>query len=152
MIYCYIMISIALVSIIPFWIRNKILFKNSFGGLLGTGFSCSTLSLHNTLHNGIFNVTNNFFNYTTNLILKFIIFAALIFVEHFTDTIIISILYLLYLLISWFVYKKRKAYYITVSEEQPISTLTAAYKACVSLPIYHTILFILIEIMYIFSL
>lgn len=153
MFYCFIMITIALLLISPFRIRNKNLFSKSFGGLLESGVNQMALDMHNTMHNGIFNVTINFFNYTANLILKFIIFSILIIVLHFTETIIIPSVYLIYLLTSWHVYRKRKTYYMSIRESINYDDpLRACYIACSCIPTYHTILFALIEILYIFSL
>ena len=153
MLYVYIVISVAFVLIFPFWIRNKNLFSKSFSNLLGNGYSDTLLQMHNTLHNGMFNATKNFFNYTANLILKFIIFTIMLVILYCTKTIIIPSVYLLYVVTSWSVYKKRKSYYDCVCEDgSDNNSLSTALKASFSIPLYHTILLALIEFVYIFEI
>ena len=150
-----ILIIIAGILLIPFWARNKVLFKEGFGDILNCRLNLMLINTHNTICDipgkPMFSVSENFFSYTAYLIMKFVIFIVVIIVEHFTNSLILVGIYILPLIIDWRVYKIRRAFYNDMAAEykKAYSTL---YRACICIPLYQTILYLLVQIAYIFDI
>lgn len=150
-----ILIIIAGILIIPFWARNKVLFKEGFGDRLTGNLNLMLINMYNTLNDvrgkPMFSVSENFFNYTAHLIIKFVIFIVVIIIEHFTNSLILVCIYILPVIIDWDVYKARRSFYNGMSAEykKAYSTL---YRACICGLLYQTILYLLLQIAYIFKI
>ena len=150
-----ILLILAGVLIVPFWIRNKTLYKEGFGDALNARLNLMLIEMHTKLNdvpgNPIFSVSQNFINYTANLILKFVIFAVVTIILHFTNSLFLTSLYILPLIFAWQAYKKRKDFYNAMSDEYK-KAYSSLYKACICIPLYQTLLFVFVEIMFIFAL
>lgn len=136
-------IVIAAVLIIPFWIRNKYLYNVGFGDSLKRMCNSQLIQTYNILNEPRnapkFMVFYNFFNYTANLLLNFVVFLIFILIAHFTNSVPLSCLYIIPTYLSWHVYMKRRAFYLEIPSHTQ-SAYTTLYKACICVPLYHTAL------------
>lgn len=150
-----VLIIIAGILIIPFWIRNKVLYNEGFGDALNGRLNLMLINMHNTICDvpgkPMFSVFENFFSYTANLITKFVIFIIVIIIEHFTNTFILVGIYILPVITDWMVYKNRKAFYNDMSSEYK-KAYSTMYRACICSPLYQTILYLLLQIAFIFDI
>lgn len=143
-------IPIALVFLIVFWRRNVSLYNQNYTDL--GYFNLSVVRMYNTLHAPInykpLEVSENFFNFTANLILKtvhFIIFSVVTYI--FRDVpavgIVLAGIYGLFVTLSWLTYKGRYTFYKEIPEDTKIA-FTPIFKASICIPIYQTIISILL--------
>ncbi len=145
----WISIIIETAVIIATFIFCNTYFKKIYGGILGD-LSLSELQLHENLNRRIFGTTINFFNISANVLLKGIITFICILIIHFTDKLWISDIYVLYLVLTYFVFVRRFKHY----NEQLNQTKKAIKPALISsavLPIAHTIFYISLFVTYYFN-
>ena len=147
-----IVIPIALILLASLWIRNVSLFKKAYSDPMGI-LSISVIKSYNTLNSApnlrLLDVTDkNFFNFTANLILKFVHFVIFAVVSYLCRDIavipiILSGIYGAFTAIAWLVYKNRRNYYNSIPANQQ-SDFIPILKASVSIPIYQSVILILL--------
>lgn len=139
-------ILIAVILLIFFWLRNKSLYIKGFGDRFNRTLVLHIINSYNTLNSppgkALFEIHNNFFNYSANLILKFIFFIVVKVITQLLDTSIFSFIFILIALGDWNVFSQRRKFYINIPENQK-KYYFYPYKACICSPIYQTILYIL---------
>lgn len=143
-------IPIALVLLIVFWRRNVSLYKQNY---LDSGyFNLCIVHSYNVLNAPInykpLEVSENFFNFTANLILKtihFVIFSVVTYI--FRDVpavgIVLAGIYGLFVALSWLTYKGRYTFYKEIPEDHK-PAFTPILKASICIPIYQTIINVLL--------
>lgn len=148
-------LPLSLISLIIFWLRNVRIYKQNFGRSRLGGLSI--IDSYNTLFSApnmrLLDVPHkNFFNYTANLITKFIHFIIFSVTSHlcaindiyFVGTILI-VVYVLFTAWSWRMYRYRSAYFNAIPSEQQ-EFFSPLLKACICIPIYQTLILILLVI------
>ena len=146
-----IILPIAIVFVIIFWRINVSLYRRNYGPGMGI-FNESLVHTYNALHAPInykpLEVSVNFFNFTANLILKtihFVIFAVVSYI--FRNTIIVSIIlcgiYGLFTALAWLTYKGRRTFYNEIPEDY-VKAFTPILKASICIPLYQTIIAVLL--------
>lgn len=145
-------ILISFVLLVIFWIRNRILYIKNYGNPTDLIFYRSTIETYSVLHEvpgkPIFVLSENFFNYTANLILKFVFLVISLLLYHFIDSSILSIiisgLFLIIAIGDWNVYRKRFAFYKNISNDFTKEAYHGMFKACICSPLYQTVLYIIV--------
>lgn len=143
------MIIIAILAVIPliiFWIRNRSLYQEGFGGTMGT-LNISLVEMNNRLTGAPFPLVSNFSNYTASLVVKYIFFALVLLIVHVSNSLIVTFIYVLFPLVDWYIYARRHVYYQCLKPEfaHAYSTL---HRACICSPVYSTILYFSVFIAY----
>lgn len=150
-----IIIGIAVVLIIPFWIRNVVLFKKSFSNIMDRTFNLNTINMCNTLYaipgKPLFVVSNNFINYSCNLITKLLIFVSIVLIAHFTEFWLLTQVLVMFVIIDWKVFASRRSFYYTINYTSR-AAYESLYKACICGPLYQTMLYILSSIVFVFEI
>lgn len=146
------LIIIAALAIIPFWLKNRKLYKEWISDL----FASRMVQVYNTLHRTPLEPSENFRDYTANLILKFVIFVVLLLIQNavvatssFWGTTIIG-LYTLALCFARWVYKKRSQAMTQMSDEFA-RVFYSIYEASRCIPTYQTICYVLMWIGFIIT-
>ena len=143
----------ALLLLAIFWIRNILLFKKGFASPMSI-FNIEMVNMYNTFHAApnarLLGLSKNFFNFSASLILKFIhstIFSVVAFLcrEITVLAIIVSSIYFLLVYITWYTFIKRKQFYDSIPEPQK-SAFKPIFKASICLPIYQTVVYVLVFI------
>lgn len=146
-----VVIPIAFILLVLLWIRNVRLYQKNFVDL-------GTLSLHMV---DMYNVLNappaykpleasqNFFNYTANLILKFIhfvIFSVITFVfrKYIVVKIILIVVYVIFAALAYMTYGVRRRFYNEIEEETFKKAFLPILKASACIPIYQQVILILL--------
>lgn len=149
-------LPISFVALIILWLRNIRIYKHNYGGALGN-FSLNVIHSYNVLHFAPnlkpLDVPHiNFFNYTANLITKFvhfIIFSITSYLCSINDIYFVGIIlagvYGMFTVVAWIAYKHRRAYYNSVPNEQKKFFLPLL-KASICVPIYQTLILVLLLI------
>ena len=146
---------IAVILLIVFSLRNKRLFNIEFGDSVNYTLYLPFINSYNAMNTvpgqqPLLAVQDNFFNYTANLILKFILFIIFIAIYYFSEdyaicSVISLIIFGLILILDWFVFFKRRKFYKNIPQDYA-NLFIHSYKACICGPLYQTILFILVII------
>ena len=145
-------IFISFVLLLIFWIRNRNLYIKDYGISTDMIFYRSTIQSYSVLHEvpgkPLFSLSENFFNYTANLILKFVFLVISLLLCHFIDSsilsIIISSLFLIIAIGDWNVYRKRRTFFKNISNDFTKEAYHGMFKACICSPLYQTVLYIII--------
>lgn len=93
-------------------------------------------------------IGNRFSNITSNIVLKSVIFIIVALIVHYTDSLIISYIYILFVLIAWFVFNKRRKDLNNLSEENKKMFKSYVFKSYITIPIFQTILYLLCYLTY----
>lgn len=140
-------IPTALLLAVIFRFRNVSLYKKNYTGI--NFMRDQAINLHNTLNAAPnykpLELSDKFFNFTANLILKFIIFTVLAVIKYiFRDLpvvgIIICTIYAIPTALSWFVYKRRRAYYNEIHNDYIKEAFLPILKASICIPVYQTVI------------
>ena len=140
-------IPIALILAIILRFRNVSLYKKNYTGI--NSLQIQSVHIHNTLNAAPnykpLELSDKFFNFTANLILKFIIFTVLAVIKYiFRDLpvvgIIICTIYAIPTALSWFTYKRRRAYYKEIHNDYIKEAFLPILKASICVPVYQTVL------------
>ncbi len=141
--------------IVPFWIRNVMLYRKSFSDSVLKVFNLRTIQQCNALYGipgkPIFIVSHNFIDHSVNLITKYIFFIIILLISHFTEVWWLTQILLIFVIIDWSAFKIRRNFYYTVPTHSR-DAFTSIYKACICGPLYQTLLYILVDIVYIFEI
>lgn len=146
------LIIIAALAIIPFWLKNRKLYKE----WISDPFIPRMVQMYNTLHRTPLEPSENFRDYTANLILKFAIFVVVILIQNavaaaspFWGTTIVG-LYTLALCFARWVYRERGRAFSQMSDEF-VPAFFRIYEACQCMPTYQTICYVLMWIGFIIT-
>ena len=143
---------ISFILLVVFGIRNSILYDKGFGNNVDRIFDLSSIQMFNNLNTPparkpLFEIHSNFFNYSANLILKFIFFVICIIIINIANshliTNILSTIHLIIGIIDWKVFLNRRKFYKFTPAKYK-SLYYFPYKACICGPIYQTVLYILL--------
>lgn len=148
----FILIVIAILIFLVLWIRNKFIYNKYFKpNYIFFSQLVHTYNVNNCAPNlKLLEASDNFFNYTANLILKlihFTVFAAITyFVNIYFISLILIIIYVIFTYMSWFVYKNRKNFYKEISHFAYREAFEPIFKASICIPIFQTVIWILLII------
>ncbi len=139
-------IPIALILAIIFRFRNVSLYKKNYTGI--NSLQIQSVHIHNTLNAAPnykpLELSDKFFNFTANLILKFIVFVILAIIKYFVDIPAIGIticgIYAIPTVLAWFTYKSRRTYYNEITNEYTRESFLPILKASICVPVYQTVL------------
>lgn len=142
----------SLILLVVFWIRNHILYKKNYGNQVDLMFYHSAIKSYNLLYDApmkpMFILNENFFNYTANLILKFILIIISLSLCHFINSqifsTIISSLFLIIAIGDWNIYRKRRNFYKNISNDFTKEAYYGMFKGCICSPLYQTALYIIV--------
>ena len=146
-----IVIPIAFVLLAFFWRRNVSLYRNNFGTYNGV-LNRELVRMYNLFHSAPnfkpLEVSQNFFNFTANLILKtvhFIIFSVVSYIFQNVAIVgfILRSIYALFVFLAWLMYDSRRKFYNAIPADQK-SVFTPILKASICIPIYQTAIWILL--------
>lgn len=97
-------------------------------------------------------INNKFSNITSNLILKTVIFIVVSLIIHFTDSLIVTFVYVVFVFVAWWVFNKRRNDLNTLSVETQGFFKQYVFKSYITIPIFQTILYLLCYITYLFNI
>ncbi len=146
-----IVIPIALVLLVIFWARNVSLYRKNFAYGIGI-LNQSLVHTYNVLNAPPnykpLDLSLNFFDFTANLILKFVhfvIFSVVTYVFRNVSAVgvVLIVIYMIFNLLAWFTYSGRRAFYREIPTDYT-SVFAPILQASISIPLYQTfILFLL---------
>ncbi|MBO5463747.1 MAG: hypothetical protein J6A49_10600 [Clostridia bacterium] len=93
-------------------------------------------------------IGNRFSNITSNIVLKTIVFIIISLIIHFTDSLTVTYIYILFVLLAWWVFNKRRKDLNYLSEENKKMFKHYVFNSYITIPIFQTILFLLCYITY----
>ena len=139
-------IATALLLAVIFRFRNVSLYKKNYTGI--NSLRIQGIDLHNTLNAAPnykpLELSINFFNFTANLILKFIVFVILAIIKYFAGAPAVGIticgIYAIPTVLAWFTYKSRRTYYNEITNEYVQESFFPILKASICIPLYQTVL------------
>ena len=143
----YLSIIISIVIAIGFIIYLNILFSKfnkEWGVFGGAG---TIVNPFNTLYPHL-SIGNRFSNITSNIVLKTVVFIVISLVIHFTDSLNITYVYILFVLLAWWVFNKRKKDLNGLSEDNKKIFKSYVFNSYITIPIFQTILFLLCYLTY----
>ena len=148
-------IPTALLLAVIFRFRNVSLYKKNYAGI--NFMRDQAINLHNTLNAAPnyrpLELSINFFNFTANIILKFVVFVILAIIKYFAGApavgIIFCSIYAIPTVLAWFTYKGRRTYYNEITNEYVQESFLPILKASLCIPLYQTALNILLIIVWI---
>ena len=110
-------------------------------------FFLETMRLHGILYGNALCHQNNFSNIYANVILKFVITCVCIIIIHFSDSLWISYIYILYLLLSYRMFNMRKKEFNSLQSEEK-ALLKPAFNITILIPVIHTLFYISLFLTY----
>lgn len=147
--YLFLYVPISLALLIVFWIRNVRLFKRSYSSDM---LSLEMVHTYNLFHGKLLDAHYNFFNFTASLITKFVgftVFSIIMFLLCYNDLQVVAIavpfIHGIFLAMTLWIYWERIVFYkkIDVIHKDAFRPI---FKASVCLPVYQTILQIMLLI------
>lgn len=147
-----IVIAIAFISLFYLWRRNHVLYYKGFVNGMNK-LNVGAVYTYNVLHapptHKPLEVSENFIVYSGNMFIKFIhftIFSVVMFLwgDNIVVFWVLTFIYSFLVIVGWGGYKARKKFYNEINQEFTKEAFTPILKASICMPVYQTIIYILL--------
>lgn len=143
----YLSIIVSIIIAIGLIIYLNVLFSKLNNEWKVFGGAGVVVNPFNTLYPHL-SIGNRFSNITSNIVLKTIVFIVISLIIHFTDSLTVTYIYILFVFLTWWVFNKRRKDLNYLSEENKKMFKRYVFNSYITIPIFQTILFLLCYITY----